>query len=184
MLEKVAERHGEWVSMAMANGCPQSLSEDVIQEVYLRLHKYRERAIEKLILDDGSVSTFYMFVTIRNTVRTVMKSESKYISCEELYIDSDDNEIDMEYEYKFDELMTKIRQEVDTWDSEGAYHSKMFNLYFKLGMTMREISEAGSELMEDKISLNHVYRSVNRYKEIILEKFSEDFQKLNLDSDE
>lgn len=181
MLDKIAERHDEWVSMALAVGANSSVAEDIVQEAYIRLYKYRETASKRVIMDNGNVSPSYMFATIRNTFNSFIKEEGRYVSLPEFPIESRHSEVDYEYEVKFDRLMTSIRKEVGTW---GVYHSKMFNLYFKLGMSMREIANAGSELTEERISLTHIFNIIGRYKKLIAEKFSEDFRKLNSNNNE
>ena len=90
MLELLALRHKEWVDMARAVGCPEPYAEDVVQEVYLRLYHYRENIYDKLILPDDEVNTFYMFVSIRNMVRTMMKNEGVYINYDEFYYEEAD----------------------------------------------------------------------------------------------
>mgnify|MGYP003110165414 FL=1 len=170
MLEILGKRHEEWIAVAVANGCPASLAEDVVQEVYLRLHKYRKAAEHKLIAKDGTVNMFYMWVTIRNQVRTEIGKEDKYIGFQEFYFEEADASADEGFEARYQDLMNDIKEEVDSW---GAYNSKLFNLYFKTDLSMRKIAKGTG------ISLTHIFGSVTRYRETIKEKFTEDFNNLN-----
>ena len=169
MLEKVAEKHKEWVRMAISLGCPLSTSEDVVQECYLRLHKYRETAESKVISPEGEVNSWYMFGVVRNTLRTYMKTESFYIPFEDFYYEKAQEDVSEDYERKYQELMDNIRLEVDSW---GAYNSKLFNLYFKTDLSMRKISD-GTD-----IGLTHIFSSLTRFREKIQQKFGEDFNNL------
>ena len=60
MLELLAQRHNEWVAMARAVGCPEPYAEDVVQEIYIKLHRYSESIYDKLILPDKSQTKNYL----------------------------------------------------------------------------------------------------------------------------
>jgi DNA-directed RNA polymerase specialized sigma24 family protein len=167
MLEILASRHSEWVSLAISLGCPHYLAEDVVQEVYLRLHKYSDSVYHKLIYPDNEVNTFYMFVTIRNTLRTILKGESVFVPVDEFIFEESDNEPDIEKEEAFSRIMTKIQNEANSW---GAYHSKLFNLYFMTDHSMRNISD-GTD-----IGLTHIYNNLKSYRQAIVKAIGEDYE--------
>jgi len=166
MLELLAQRHDEWVAMARAVGCPEPYAEDVVQEVYIKLHKYSENIYDKLILPDNDVNTFYMFVSIRNMVRTMMKNEGVYVNYDEFYYETSE-EANIEMEEAFNRFINKIRNEADTW---GRYHAKLFNVYYLTDFSMRDIAEGTG------IGLTHIYNNLKAYKKIIRENFSEDYE--------
>lgn len=167
MLELLAARHREWVDMARAVGCPEPYAEDVVQEVYIRLFKYRDNIYDKLILPDDEVNTFYMFVSIRNMVRTMMKAEGVYINYEEFYYEEADGSADMQMEEAFSKLIVKMRNEANSW---GRYHSKLFNVYYMTDFSMRDIADGTG------ISLTHIYNNLKTYKQIIIDKYKEDYE--------
>jgi DNA-directed RNA polymerase specialized sigma24 family protein len=169
MLEVVGKRHKEWVRMAISVGSPPSIAEDIVQEVYLRLHKYRKTAEPKLIAEDGSVNMFYMFGAIRNTVRTELGKENKYVAFPDFYWEEAPEGADEEFENRYQVLMNNIKEEVDSW---GAYNSKLFSLYFKTDLSMRKIANGTG------IGLTHIYTSISKYRETIKDKFTEDFDNL------
>lgn len=169
MLDLLAQRHKEWVDMAIAVGCPKPYAEDVVQEVYIRLHKYSDNIKDKLILKSGDVNTFYMFVTIRNMVRTMLKEEGTYVNYEEFYYEASDDEPDMEMERAFNKLINEIKEEANTW---GRYHSKLFNVYYMTDFSMRDIADGTG------IGLTHIYNNLKIYKNIIRENYSEDYEDL------
>jgi DNA-directed RNA polymerase specialized sigma24 family protein len=167
MLELLALRHREWVDMARAVGCPEPYAEDVVQEVYLRLYHYRENIYDKLILPDDEVNTFYMFVSIRNMVRTMMKNEGVYINYEEFYYEEADGSADLQMEEAFSKLIVRMRNEANSW---GRYHSKLFNVYYMTDFSMRDIADGTG------ISLTHIYNNLKTYKKIIIDKYKEDYE--------
>jgi len=167
MLELLSLRHQEWITMARAVGCPEFYAEDVVQEVYIRLYKYRDSIYDKLILPDDEVNTFYMFVSIRNMVRTIMKLEGVYINYEEFYYEESNDVPDLDMEEAFGRLITKMRNEANSW---GRYHSKLFNVYYMTDFSMRDIASGTG------ISLTHIYNNLKEYKKIIIDKYKEDYE--------
>lgn len=167
MLELLSLRHQEWITMARAVGCPEFYAEDVVQEVYIRLYKYRDSIYDKLILPDDEVNTFYMFVSIRNMVRTIMKLEGVYINYEEFYYEESNDNPDLDMEEAFGRLITKMRNEANSW---GRYHSKLFNVYYMTDFSMRDIASGTG------ISLTHIYNNLKEYKKIIIDKYKEDYE--------
>ena len=174
MLEILAKRHEEWVRMATSAGAPPHLAEDIVQDVYLRLHKYIKTAEPKLIKPDGTVNVFYMWGAVRNTVRTELSKEKIYVGFEEFFTEHAPIGADIEFEERYQDLMNGIKDEVNGW---GPYNSKLFNLYFKTDLSMRKIAGGTG------IGLTHIYTSISKYREEIKEKFSEDFNNL-IDTDE
>ena len=169
MLDLLAQRHTEWVDMAIAVGCPKPYAEDVVQEVYIKLDKYQDNIQHKLVLKDNTINTFYMFVTIRNMVRTMLKEEGTYVNYEEFYYEEASDEADMEMERAFNNLINKIKDEASTW---GRYHSKLFNVYYMTDFSMRDIADGTG------IGLTHIYNNLKIYKNIIKENYSEDYEDL------
>ena len=169
MLDLLAQRHTEWVDMAIAVGCPKPYAEDVVQEVYIKLDKYQDSIQHKLVLKDNTINTFYMFVTIRNMVRTMLKEEGTYVNYEEFYYEEASDEADMEMERAFNNLINKIKYEASTW---GRYHSKLFNVYYMTDFSMRDIADGTG------IGLTHIYNNLKIYKNIIKENYSEDYEDL------
>lgn len=167
MLDLLAARHQEWIEMAKAVGCPDPYTEDVIQEVYLRLFKYKDNIKHKLILPNDEVNTFYMFVTIRNAVRTMTKNEGVYVNYDDFYYEQSESDADMDMEMAFNKLITSVREEANAW---GRYHSKLFNVYYMTDFSMRDIAEGTG------ISLTHIYNNLKTYKKIIIDKYKEDYQ--------
>lgn len=167
MLKKLAERHEDWVGIVRKLGCDYYIAEDVVQEAYMRLYRYRERVRDKVITPDGEVNTFYMFVTLRNLLRDVMNIENGYVPVEEWIFEEADTEVDLDAESAHFELIKKIKSETNSW---GPYHSKLFNLYYMTDYSMRDIAN-GTD-----IGLTHIYNNLKSYREIIVEKLGEDYE--------
>lgn len=169
MLDILSKRHDEWIRMAIAAGSPSTFAQDIVQEVYLRLYKYEATARPKLIDSKGDVNMFYMWGVVRNTTRTELSKENKYVAYENFYTEEAEADTDLEFESRYQQLMDDIQTEVDSW---GAYNSKLFNLYFKTDLSMRKIAGGTG------IGLTHIFSSITKYRANIKERFTDDFYNL------
>tara|TARA_R100000541_G_scaffold270_4_gene1044 strand:+ start:276 stop:806 length:531 start_codon:yes stop_codon:yes gene_type:complete len=168
MLARLAARQSEWENMVRALRCPSHLVGDVIQEAYLNIHKYGKE--EKVFNKDGTVNKFYMFVTLRNALRVEFNNKNKYVLYETFYSEEQESTSNDLYEKAFNDLLKDIQSESDSW---GSYNSKLFNLYFKTDFSMRKIAKGTG------IGVTHIYNSIKRYRETILDKFEEDYTNLS-----
>jgi DNA-directed RNA polymerase specialized sigma24 family protein len=66
VLEDLGRKHELWLAMALNMGVPPSLAEDLIQEMYLRLHRYVKDESKVYYKDTGTINRFYIWTTIRN----------------------------------------------------------------------------------------------------------------------
>ena len=74
ILTKISAHHDEWIKYARKMGAGE-LSEDVVQNTYLRINKYGKP--EKLIKDNGKINKTYVWVMIRNCFCDEFKENSK-----------------------------------------------------------------------------------------------------------
>lgn len=51
--------------MAMSFGCEVDQANELVQEMYIRLHRYVENP-EKITYKNDQINTFYIYVTLRN----------------------------------------------------------------------------------------------------------------------
>tara|TARA_R110002020_G_scaffold148713_2_gene324727 strand:+ start:33 stop:548 length:516 start_codon:yes stop_codon:yes gene_type:complete len=168
MLDIISLRHEEWLSMARNLGGGY-LSEDIIQEAYLRIDKYKDTVSGKLIDEKGDVNKFYMFSIVRNTLKTVLKKEGSYISFSEFFYEESDNDVNLEYERAYQELINDISAYVN---SLGKYKSMLFNLYYKTDLSLRKISKGTG------IGLSHTHLTTQEMKRNVLDLFSKQYNEL------
>jgi DNA-directed RNA polymerase specialized sigma24 family protein len=65
VIDLVAEKHDDWIHMARSFGCSEDDANELVQEMYLRIHRYVESP-EKIMYNETEVNTFYIYVTLRN----------------------------------------------------------------------------------------------------------------------
>ena len=72
-LKIVAKDHKEWVKLVQSFG-EDFFAEDIVQESYLRLHKYCK---PENIIQDGQVNKGFMYFVLRNLYLLHIKSEKR-----------------------------------------------------------------------------------------------------------
>ena len=166
VLELLATKHKDWCRMVRSFGCPDHLVEDVVQEMYLRMHKYVDTPDRIMYGDEPN--TYFVYVTLRNMYADYVKTKNRSpvahgdLTLEDRYdLDPKDQEESMQV------LVAAIWAEVKTWHW---YDEKMFTIYIETGMSMRELEA------ETKISLRSIFNTLTNAKSKIQANCSKEYQ--------
>ena len=167
ILDLLAEKHIDWIKMIQSFGCDSHLAEDIVQEMYIRLHKYVDDP-EK-IMYNGEVNTYFVYITLRNMYSTIKKMQSKVS-----FVDIDRMEDEIAYEEtnyeeleSFDELIDSIWENVEDWHW---YDKKLFEIYHNSPMSIRSIAE------ETKISARSIFNTLKNGREKIKDTCEENYK--------
>ena len=164
MLEKLAQHHLLWIKMLVNLGCKLEDAQDIVQDMYLRLHRLVKDPNKMMYGDD--VNRYYVWTTLRNMYFSKLKKDRASIFYE--LRDSDESEAN-DYDTLEDEAFSKITDRIDTITSNWSiYDKKLFELYFIKGLSLRAISKGS------KIGLTSIHTSILKYKKILRESLSED----------
>ena len=74
-LRSIVERHKEWYHMAKSFGCDNDSANELVQEMYVRMHKY-VGSLEKVMYNETEINTYYVYVTLRNLYLSDFTSQS------------------------------------------------------------------------------------------------------------
>ena len=179
-LEEVAKHHKEWVKIAKNLGA-KDYAEDIVQESYIKLHQYSS---ESKIFYEGKISKGYMYFVIRSVFLSYINSKNKVhkIQIEEFYKDKDFNEIEikhldkfisndnLEKEDAFWRLCEKMDNELNTWHW---YDKSIYELYRDTDLSIRGMAK------ETKISSVNIFHTLKKGKNIMKDKFKEDYEDFN-----
>lgn len=161
----VAKQHKEWIQIVNAFG-EYNYAEDIVQESYIALYKYAD---PEKIIENGKVKRGYMFFTLRSLLFQFYNKKKKI---KKIRIDDDTNFLEIpdidniEENDAFHKLCTLIDEETESW---RWYDRKMFNIYRYTDMSIRKIAK------ETSISWVSIFNTLKNCKEIIREKFEEDY---------
>ena len=76
-LEKIAEKHDDWHRIVLSFGCKESIAEDIVQEMYIRIHTYITKGVD--ISFDDDVNHMYIYRTLRALFIDLHRKEKKII---------------------------------------------------------------------------------------------------------
>tara|TARA_R100000781_G_scaffold114188_1_gene84380 strand:- start:1366 stop:1935 length:570 start_codon:yes stop_codon:yes gene_type:complete len=176
-LELVARKHDEWITIVKKMG-GKDYSEDIVQEAYLKINKYVN---PNKIIKDGKVSKGYMFFVLRSIFLdyVIKKNKIKKINIDDFYKDDGFKEIKQEHLHKFtanDELeeekafgklIEKMDKELESWDW---YNKRIFEIYRDTPLSIRGMAK------ETGISFVNIFHTLKKGKQIMRDKFSEDYE--------
>jgi len=179
-LEALGKNHKEWVQIAINLGA-KDYAEDIVQESYLKIIKYVDN---KNVYSNGKYSKAYMYLTIRSVFLNYIKLKNKVhkIQIEKFYKDKDFTEIEAQYierftssndltkEEAFWRLCEKMDNELNTWHW---YDKSIYELYRDTDLSIRGMSK------ETKISFVNIFHTLKKGKNIMREKFKEDYEDFN-----
>lgn len=147
----------------MSFGCTKDNAQDIVQDMYLRMHKYVENP-ERIMYNEDEVNTYFVFVVLRN----LYISSQKSMSFEELEdIDGEMEEPNYEAENAYNDLLEGLWEEVESWHW---YDTKLFKLYHNTDMTIKKISE------ETKISERSIWNTLDNGRKRIQANRKEEYQ--------
>lgn len=169
MLEKLAKHHYKWISMVVNMGCSEDIAEDLVQEMYLRLHRLVKD--EHRIMFNDDINRYFVYITLKNMFISYKKNKSKIqifpIFDTDDRIDDDLLDSVLDENAYFQYMMDKIDEEVSDWD---IYDRQLFERYYKQGYSQREIARRSG------IGLSSVNNSCKNIKRRLRDLLSEDIE--------
>jgi len=168
-LSDASKNHKEYVSYIKKMGYT-SHAEDLVQEMYLRLHKYKH-AIK--FNKDGSVPKSYIYRILYNLFIDYKNSGKKFKFIEI----SDCKEIknrtsDIDRIMAFEKIVNSIEEGIENLDppNKYPYNKELLSLYIESAMSMRQISALTG------ISLTSIHWTIKNCREQIKEDVGETLQ--------
>ena len=167
ILEFLAKKHIDWIKMVQSFGCDPILAEDIVQEMYIRLHKYIDDP--ERIMYGEEVNTYFVYITLRNMYNTIKKIQSRveFVDLQEVEDELIFEDVNYENFESFDDLIEKIWEDVEDWHW---YDKKMFQLYHNSPMSIRTIAD------ETKISARSIFNTLKNGRERIQEICEEEYK--------
>ena len=163
VLDLLAGHHKEWIKMVHKFGAG-SYAEDIVQEMYIRLNKYVENP--ERIMYKNQPNKLFVWVTLRNMTRQFQnKKDLMVYTGDMIEYDVAEEEFDRVQAEGFEKLIDKVWEVMEDlhW-----YDQKMFEVYHKTDMSMRDIEK------ETGISLFSIFDTLKNSKEYVQEKINED----------
>jgi DNA-directed RNA polymerase specialized sigma24 family protein len=148
VLKKLYEKHKTWCNIVESFGCNPETAEDIVQDMYIKIHKLVEKGTDITYGDE--INHFYIFRTLTSIFLDYKRKDSKTgtIGLDELA-----DQIEQEDEVDYDEPYNKVLE-------------AMTELYW-YDRKVYEIIENGESISELSRKTNISYYSLyNTYKKV------------------
>jgi len=147
VLEKLYEKHRDWLGIVASFGCNKEMAEDIVSDMYLRIAQLLQKGKDISYQDD--INHFYIFRTLTTIFLDYKKRENKipFINIDDVY----DQSIEQDLDY------TLISEEYD----------KILNELYWYDRKIYEIVQDGESISElsRKTSISY-YSLYNTYKKV------------------
>lgn len=171
LIDKLADKHEDWIRMAKSFGADIEQSNELVQSMYIRLVKYVDADSERIMYTKDEVNTYYVYVTLRNLFLSNAHSyksdcdlDDTSKSSQKAYISQD---LDLIFEQAHKVLFEKIDSIVNEW---YWYDKKLWGIHFYDKVSMRGIAA------DTKISLSSIFNTLKNGKEKVRNQVGKEYE--------
>jgi len=109
ILEIIYERNDEWVYLVRAFGCNKDTAEDIVQDMYLRMHKILSSG-SNIMYNEDEINTYYILKTLKSIYidRTRKAKRAVFVD-----FDQEAYHIEIEDSPNYEKTHDKIVSELD-----------------------------------------------------------------------
>jgi DNA-directed RNA polymerase specialized sigma24 family protein len=154
-LEKIAEKHDDWHRIVLSFGCKESIAEDIVQEMYIRIHTYITKGVDISFEDD--INHMYIYRTLRALFIDLHRKEKKIIKTN---IDNLADYLDEQGDSKEIDVCSAMKQMDNLLDKTFWYDRTVFEIISD-GMPIAELAR------KTNISYYSLYFTYKRVKDLI-----------------
>ena len=155
-LQKIASKHNDWVRIVKSFGCEGDKCEDIVQEMYIKIHTLIVKGIDISYEDD--INHFYIYRILRSLFIDLCRKEAKITKVNVEYLEKFVEEEEIK-EYK--DIEGKMKQLDSLLDKVYWYDAKVFRLLTEEKMSIAELSK------KTGISYYSLYNTYKNVKSLI-----------------
>lgn len=154
-LQKIAEKHKDWVRIVKSFGCEGDKCEDIVQEMYIKVHTLINGGLD--ISYDQDINHFYIYRILRSLFIDLCRKEAKVTK---VNIDYLERFVDEEEVQEYKDIEGKMKELDSLLDKVYWYDKKVFDLISE-GMSIAELSKKSG------ISYYSLYNTYKNVKSLI-----------------
>jgi RNA polymerase sigma factor (sigma-70 family) len=154
-LEKIAQKHKDWLRIVKSFGCEGDKCEDLCQEMYIKVHTLISNGTDISYGDD--INHFYIYRILRSLFIDLCRKEAKITKVNIDYLEKYIQEEEIK-EYK--DIEGKMKELDNLLDKVYWYDKKVFDLISE-GMSIAELSKKSG------ISYYSLYNTYKNVKSLI-----------------
>lgn len=151
----IAEKHKNWIEIVISFGCQKETSEDIVQEMYIKIHKKLKNGLD--IMYNDEINYYYIFKTLRSLFYDLKRKEKNItiINIEDVNIDMSDVDIDYVKAYKkitneLDKMFwydKKVFEIINGGESIAEFSRKSYIQYYSLYNTYNKVKDKLKKLL-------------------------------------
>ena len=161
-LEKIAQKHKDWLRIVKSFGCEGDKCEDIVQEMYLKAHTLINSGTDISYGDE--INHFYIYRILRSLFIDLCRKEAKITKVNVEYLEKFVEEEEVQ-QYK--DIEGKMKELDSVLDKIYWYDKKVFDL-ISGGMSIAELSKNSG------ISYYSLYNTYKNVKNLIKENIEWD----------
>ena len=151
----IAKKHKTWIEIVTSFGCPKETSEDIVQEMYIKIHKKLNKGLDIMYKDE--VNYYYIFKTLRTLFYDLKRKEKNItiINIEDVDIDKSISDIDYDQAYaiikkELDNMFwydRKVFEIINSGESIAEFSRKSYIQYYSLYNTYNKVKDKLKKLL-------------------------------------
>ena len=154
-LQKIAEKHNDWLRIVKSFGCKNQYCEDIVQTMYIKVHTLINSGTDISYGDD--INHFYIYRILRSLFIDLCRKEAKVTKVNLEHLERFVQEEEVQ-EYK--DIEGKMKELDTLLDKVYWYDKKVFDLISE-GMSIAELSKKSG------ISYYSLYNTYKNVKSLI-----------------
>lgn len=154
ILDKLAEKHSDWIRIVQSFGCDRSTSEDLVQDMYIKVYDWSEKNNRSILYNKEEVNYYFIYKVLRSIWLNHINYSNKYTDkelVENLNLSTEGQESSTETLELIEEKLSQLY-----W-----YDRKIFELVYKDGISMLQIS------YKTGIDYCSIKRTIKKVKKIL-----------------
>ena len=179
ILDKLAKSHKDWHRMVLGFGANPSIAEDIVQDMYIKVHGIVERG-KDISYGDDDVNRFYIYLTLKSLHGDYYRQKNKLT-----VYSTDDNPEENKYErvagkdeyndteqLAFERTYARVMKVLDKLplSDNYPYFKNIFVGYNTRDLSMRKMAK------ETGINVNSIFNTLTKVMAIVKEECGEDVE--------
>lgn len=164
-LELLGQKHNTWVEVTMSFGLAQDDAEDIVQDMYIKIHNWLEKNDRNatIMYNDSEVNYYFVFKTLRTLFYDYTRKAKRAQKVPEMASE----EVSEDYIYELIDSEINEERLRAALDKMYWYDKKVFDLVYRQGWSMLQLSNVSG------ISYYSIYRTIQKVKKTIKQQICE-----------
>jgi DNA-directed RNA polymerase specialized sigma24 family protein len=160
MLEKqmmlLAKKHKDWIRIVKSFGCNYTISEDIVQEMYIKIH-YRLKDGLNIMYNEDEINYYYVYRTLQTLFYDLKRKEKNItlLNIDDVNIETTISDVDYKKQYDIIEQELskmfwydrKVFEIINDGESIAEFSRKSHIHYYSLYNTYNKVKERLKKLL-------------------------------------